>query len=981
MGMLILIAISAALFSTSVLAQQSGEISGRITDASDGSAIAGVAIEARASNLPGVRTSTSSVSGDYRLPLLPPGTYTVKYTLSDGSTRLREANVLLQQVAVVNLAVDYGSASSSLEEVMVVGTSNLMAGTGDASITAAIGSDVFDSLPVGQEYRDLVKLVPGVQYTEDTTRGPNAGGSGQDNAYQFDGVDVTLPLFGTLSAEPSTHDIDQVSIVRGGAKAIGFNRSGGLTINTISKSGTDEFHGEASYQVQSAGMTKDKIGQSVSQYNEDKDWITASLSGPILKDKLYFYGSYYRPTVERKNGSNAYGNVPDYKSVRDEYFAKFTFAVTDNLLLDASYRTSKRTGENLGVGQFDAATASRGEEATLDIGIVEGNWIINDVSSAYAKYTNFKNDNTALPDSMFNFPIKLGDSLDVSNLDKQGFFNVPDLRAGETAYNAFVQPLINRYGYLENGVATGGGGVGGDSQINEQNFKRESIEFGWDYSIITPNVTHDLHMGVHQETISEELIRSSNGWGSITVPGGRVNSPGGVPVYYQALVMQMSIADGAGALVPAIHSETKSRNVEVNDTISWKNFQFNVGLLFSQDRLYGQGLKKNKDNVSGFELALGHRYLMKDIKMSDMIQPRLGVNWDMTDRTSMFVNYARYNPSASSQARAASWARNLATDIRAYFDENGDFISIDPVKSSSGKMFQKGIKPRYVDEYLLGAVFQVNDQLTTRAHVRYRAGRRFWEDTNNDARVNFDPPPNIPRELYIPNLNEMRAEIGGSSYAVAELDGAYTDYYELNLEAEWRGDRYYLQGSYVYSEYTGNFDQDNTSTANDDNLFIGSSNIGDSIGRQLWDLKDGKLRGDRPHQLKLYGFYDLGWNAGIGAYFVYQSGQPWETWDVEYYRDQLTAYGSGSTSSTNRYSERAGSHRTSSHNQLDLNYTQNFYFGGDNRYNLQFRVDAFNVFDKQTGYNVNPVLSSSTYGETRSYFNPRRFQVMAKFIF
>ncbi len=981
MGMLILIAISAALFSTSVLAQQSGEISGRITDASDGSAIAGVAIEARASNLPGVRTSTSSVSGDYRLPLLPPGTYTVKYTLSDGSTRLREANVLLQQVAVVNLAVDYGSASSSLEEVMVVGTSNLMAGTGDASITAAIGSDVFDSLPVGQEYRDLVKLVPGVQYTEDTTRGPNAGGSGQDNAYQFDGVDVTLPLFGTLSAEPSTHDIDQVSIVRGGAKAIGFNRSGGLTINTISKSGTDEFHGEASYQVQSAGMTKDKIGQSVSQYNEDKDWITASLSGPILKDKLYFYGSYYRPTVERKNGSNAYGNVPDYKSVRDEYFAKFTFAVTDNLLLDASYRTSKRTGENLGVGQFDAATASRGEEATLDIGIVEGNWIINDVSSAYAKYTNFKNDNTALPDSMFNFPIKLGDSLDVSNLDKQGFFNVPDLRAGETAYNAFVQPLINRYGYLENGVATGGGGVGGDSQINEQNFKRESIEFGWDYSIITPNVTHDLHMGVHQETISEELIRSSNGWGSITVPGGRVNSPGGVPVYYQALVMQMSIADGAGALVPAIHSETISRNVEVNDTISWKNFQFNVGLLFSQDRLYGQGLKKNKDNVSGFELALGHRYLMKDIKMSDMIQPRLGVNWDMTDRTSMFVNYARYNPSASSQARAASWARNLATDIRAYFDENGDFISIDPVKSSSGKMFQKGIKPRYVDEYLLGAVFQVNDQLTTRAHVRYRAGRRFWEDTNNDARVNFDPPPNIPRELYIPNLNEMRAEIGGSSYAVAELDGAYTDYYELNLEAEWRGDRYYLQGSYVYSEYTGNFDQDNTSTANDDNLFIGSSNIGDSIGRQLWDLKDGKLRGDRPHQLKLYGFYDLGWNAGIGAYFVYQSGQPWETWDVEYYRDQLTAYGSGSTSSTNRYSERAGSHRTSSHNQLDLNYTQNFYFGGDNRYNLQFRVDAFNVFDKQTGYNVNPVLSSSTYGETRSYFNPRRFQVMAKFIF
>lgn len=982
LGVLILIAISAALFSTSVLAQQSGEISGRITNVTDGSAIAGVGVEARSSNLPGVRTSTSSVNGDYRLPLLPPGTYSLKYTLSDGSTRLREVNVLLQQVAVVDLVVDYSSDASTLEEVMVVGTSSLVADTGGASLSASVSNEIFDALPVGQEYRDLIKLVPGVQYTEDGTRGPSAGGSGQDNAYQFDGVDVTLPLFGTLSAEPSTHDIDQVSIIRGGAKAIGFNRSGGFTVNTISKSGTDEFHGEASYQLQSAGMTGDLDSASVSRYKEDKDWITASLSGPIWKDKLYFYGSYYRPTVTRDNRSNAYGPVPNYKSVRDEYFAKFTFAITDNLLLDASYRTSERTGENLSVGSYEAASASEGEKATLDIGIVEASWIINDVSSAYVKYTDFQNDNTSQPDTLFNFPIAIGDSLDINNLDQQGYFSVPNYRAGEDAYNAFVAPLINQYGYSEGGVQTGGGAVGGAPTINEQNFSRESIEFGWDYSIMTPNVTHDLHMGVHQETISEELIRSSNGWGQISVPGGRVNSPEGVPIYYQTLFSQMSIADSSGgALIPPIVSETKSRNVEVNDTISWKNWQFNIGFLFSQDRLYGQGLKKNKDNVSGFEQALGHRYLMKDIKMSDMIQPRLGVNLDINDQWSAFANYARYNPSASSLARAASWARNLATDIRAYYDENGNFISIDPVKSSSGKMFQKGIEPRYIDEFLLGAVYQVNNQLTTRAHVRYRKGRNFWEDTNNNARVDFSPPPGIPRELYVPNLSEIRAEIGGSSYVVAQLDNAHTDYYELNLEAEWVGDRFYVQGSYVYSEYTGNFDQDNSTTNNDQNIFIGSSNIGDGVGRQLWDFKKGTLRGDRPHQFKIYGFYDLGWNAGIGAYFVYQSGQPWETWDVEYYRDQLTATGSSSTSSTNRYSEPAGSRRSSSHNQLDLNYTQNFYFGAAQRYNLQFRADLFNVFDNQTGYDINPFLSSSTYGEPRSYFNPRRLQLMAKFLF
>jgi hypothetical protein len=203
----------------------------------------------------------------------------------------------------------------------------------------------------------------------------------------------------------------------------------------------------------------------------------------------------------------------------------------------------------------------------------------------------------------------------------------------------------------------------------------------------------------------------------------------------------------------------------------------------------------------------------------------------------------------------------------------------------------------------------------------------------------------------------------------------------LNLEAEWVGDNFYLQGSYVYSDYSGNFDQDNSTTENDDNIFIGSSNIADNIGRQLWDLKDGTLRGDRPHQFKLYGTYLFSWNGSVGGYFVFQSGQPWESWDVEFYRDQLSANGSGSTSDTIRYSEKAGSHRTSSHTQLDLNYTQNFYLGSNGRYNIQLRADIFNVFDSQTGYNIQSKVNSAGYGEPRDWFNPRRLQLMAKFIF
>jgi hypothetical protein len=122
----------------------------------------------------------------------------------------------------------------------------------------------------------------------------------------------------------------------------------------------------------------------------------------------------------------------------------------------------------------------------------------------------------------------------------------------------------------------------------------------------------------------------------------------------------------------------------------------------------------------------------------------------------------------------------------------------------------------------------------------------------------------------------------------------------------------------------------------------------------------------------MYGYYELGWNAVVGAYAVYQSGQPWETW-------WGSVYGFGSD--TIRYAEPAGSRRSSSHYQLDLNYTQNFYFGANDRYAFQLRADLYNVFDKQTGYDINPIFDSAGYGNPRNYYNPRRLQLLAKFLF
>ncbi|MEO8033308.1 MAG: hypothetical protein ABI837_02675, partial [Acidobacteriota bacterium] len=312
-----------------------------------------------------------------------------------------------------------------------------------------------------------------------------------------------------------------------------------------------------------------------------------------------------------------------------------------------------------------------------------------------------------------------------------------------------------------------------------------------------------------------------------------------------------------------------------------------------------------------------------------------------------------YNPAANSDARAASWDRNLVTSISAYFDASGKLIGVQPNASSSGKLFQDGIKPPEIKEYMIGTARQLTRGLSARVYGRYRHGDHYMEDTNNTARIDFLPPAGIPQEPYIPNLGTvnpatgLRGAIGsGSSYVIANLDGAFTKYYETTAETDWHGQNLTLNGSYTWSHYYGNFDQDNStfSSANDAAIFIGSSNIGDGAGRQLWNFKYGDLRGDRRNVLKLRSTYQLAWHASVGAFGVYQSGQPYQLESVLPYRP-LT----GSTSDTNRYAEPAGSRRTPGYYDLDLNYTQNF--GLARGLNLQLALDVFNVTNNQEGYN------------------------------
>jgi hypothetical protein len=958
------LASSLVLLALPLVAQQTGAISGRVT-ATDGSVLPGVTVEARSDVLPGPRATVTQANGDYRLPALPPGAYTLKFDLAGMQSVTRKAQVQLSQDTVADVKLGVG-----LEETVTVTAETSLVDRESATISSGLSNQQITALPVGQDYRDLQKLIPGVQYSQDITRGPSAGGSGQDNVYQFDGVNVTLPLFGTLSAEPASHDIAQITVVKGGARALDFDRAGGFAMDSVSKSGTSKYSGQVSYQLQSAGMSSDLNRGILSRYEQDRSWFNVNLGGPIVRDRLYFYGSYYRPTKTRDNRSNLYGDLPQYESTRNEGFGKLTFTPTHTILLNFSYRDSKRVDKSDLFLANAAGTTGSGSEARLKIGTAEGSWVIDSRSHLSFKYTHFTNTTQGRPDHVadVNLSTAVGTRLDTAGLDTQGLLTVPVLISGQSAYNAFVQPLIDRYGYVQNGARVGGGKVGFNALFDNDDFFRDAGQIGYNLTL-GRTVTHDLHVGYQRYEDSEDLTRSSNGWGEITVPGGRTSFKG-TPIFFTTTFQQQTTG-----LVPTIHSVYQSQSFELNDTVKYKSWTFNLGLLASNDTLYGQGLREDASTLSGYVGSPGTKYKMYEVPFKKMIQPRVGATWAYSPEGTVYASYAKYNPAASSLPRAASWDRNIATSINAYFDASGVLFATDPVAASSGKLFVQDLTPRGIQELLVGTARQIDRRWSARLYGRYRKGSHFWEDTNNDARVQFNPPADIPRQLYITDLAARRAQIGsGSSYVIAELDGAYTKYYEATVESEWRGEKTFVRGSYTYSHYYGNFDQDNSTVDNDLNIFIGSSNIADGAGRQLWNFKDGDLRGDRPHLLKIYGTRSFDWNGSLGIYGVAQSGQPWESWSYEPYRSLTT-----STSDTNRYSEPAGSRRAPSHWQLDLNYTQNFRM--KQRYNIQLTADVFNVFNKQTGYSFEPRVHNSAFGMARLYFDPRRLQVAARLQF
>lgn len=328
---------------------QRGTITVTVTSADDGSLLPGATIEAKSDQTLTSRLDATGADGRVDLVSLDPATnYVVTVTL-EGFAPARIEDVRVRAGVSTNLNVELQLAEFG-EEMVITGESPVV----DTTSTTAgqeITLELTEALPTGRSYQSYLQLVPGVQDALGTTQNPASrsginyrdvdGGEGDvgrstDNLYYFDGINVTDRTEGTNGADLNTEIIQEQSILTGAIPAE-FIGVPGLVSNVVTKSGGNQFSGSVNYY-----FVDDSLVESNDHFADETFSnvdTAATLGGPIVRDKAWFFGSFRRVENERDLVDRTGVFLRNANQEADQAFGKVTWSITSKDLLTGIYLT------------------------------------------------------------------------------------------------------------------------------------------------------------------------------------------------------------------------------------------------------------------------------------------------------------------------------------------------------------------------------------------------------------------------------------------------------------------------------------------------------------------------------------------------------------------------------------------------------------------------------------------------------------------
>jgi len=278
-----------------------GTLLGTVTDPS-GAVVANAAVTIVLTGQSVQHTTTTNGSGDFTIPDLPAGTYTVSVAAKGFKKETRD-NITLNTNTTTR--VDVNLVTGSATETVEVTTAPPELQTDRADISSTLEQGQIGSLPLssGNSFQSLLNTVPGMApivfnnsqfYNANNDLSTNSNGqSSYVNLYQIEGIDDDQRTGIHIILVPPAAAIQNVDITTNNFEAE-FGRAVGTVVNVTLKSGTNNIHGSAFQNMENNGVNARNYFAAGPNGRLVYNYTGASLGGPILKDKLFIFGDFLR---------------------------------------------------------------------------------------------------------------------------------------------------------------------------------------------------------------------------------------------------------------------------------------------------------------------------------------------------------------------------------------------------------------------------------------------------------------------------------------------------------------------------------------------------------------------------------------------------------------------------------------------------------------------------------------------------------------
>jgi hypothetical protein len=867
----VLLAAFIALTSLPVVAfaqETTGNITGRIVD-SQGLAVPGATVTVMGPQ--GNKTTTTDSQGKFQVPYLVPGTYSVKAELQGfKATERADISLRLGQTVDLPLSMQVGGLS---ETVNVEGAAPVV-DTTSTTIGASLDSQLLERVPIGRRFSDTLYIAPGVASGGSVgNANPSvSGASGLDNQYVIDGVNVSNGGYGALGSysivfgslgNGTPYDFMQEVQVKTGGYEAEYGQATGGVINVITKSGSNKVAGsvfgysrpqqlESGYtQVESPNGTVNTVSTRVSD-------VGAAIGGPILHDRLFFFGavdpSWDRQTQIAPSNTNPDGSLqfPLYALGdvnRDRrvvsYAGKGTWQMSSNHRIDASFF---------------------GDPAKGLMGPQRGSALLGTTTASFSEINKYGGHNQS---------VRYSGAVNSTWLVEASFARALN-QVQET-------PSVNTWRVTDTTVTPQviSGGIGFYEAGNRSN------DFQYRASATNLVGGHELKYGAQYEMLNYDQINQRTGPTFVTPVGDTTATGASIQILPDPTYGQIYRVTRAN-LNSARSTKQKYVAAFVEDT--WKignQLTIKPGLRYEQETLDGT--------------------LTKGFKLNKNWAPRVGATYDLTGngRSKVYGSYGLFYQRIPNDlaARALSADAGIGAD---YFDANltqpipNGVLAGPPGKQTTNHysiagagadVIDPNAKVTYMQEFLAGFEQQVAQGLSVGVRYVHRTIPRVLEDVQ--------PFPVVAADLGLPgaaSVDYVLTNPGPNTPTAGGLGASFEkpihkyDSVEFTLDRRFSGN-WALQASYRWSRlwgtYEGSYRDDNGQSdpgitslfdfpTNDPSYTaIGAPQFGyQGDIRFLGAAGAGPLPLDRTHQVKVYGSTIIPFGISVGVGLNLSSGYP-----------------------------------------------------------------------------------------------------------